>query len=291
MKLDPRIAAAVLVLSIAACGGAPQASSALSGRQPRSSAAQGGGGGGGGGGAQVPPPPTVDGPAWYIYNASAVTGTPPSPNVDFGALQNTVQGAIPIGMSRTAQVLVYNISKKTPLVISTIAVEGPGASDFSVAQASVNAALNVSIPPNKSAAVSLQLSFTPSAEGVRGATLRLVSNVGTALVSLTGEALPDRPIIATNVGASLAFFPDSAFDTIQVTNLGVQPLVLQSIGFGGASPASFQFFSANHGFSNCFDGIPISPLGRCFIGVGPVAGRVGRHPPRISGRARLLESV
>ena len=68
MKLDRRIAAAVLVLSIAACGGDPQASSALSGRQPRSSAAQGGGGGGG---AQVPPPPTVDGPAWYIYNASA----------------------------------------------------------------------------------------------------------------------------------------------------------------------------------------------------------------------------
>ena len=84
--------------------------------------------------------------------------------------------------------------------------------------------------------------------------------------------LLDRPIMATNVGPSLAFFADSAFDTVQVTNRGGQPLVLQSIGLAGASPASFQFFTANRGFSNCFNGIPLSPNGNCYLGVGPVAG-------------------
>jgi hypothetical protein len=83
---------------------------------------------------------------------------------------------------------------------------------------------------------------------------------------------PPPPVIATNAGASLTFLPDSAFDTIQVTNQGGQALVLQSIAFAGTSPASFGFFSANRGFSNCFNGIPLSPNGNCYVGVGPVVG-------------------
>jgi len=282
---------AILLLAVAACGGTGAFGPATSGGPATSpgpgvtqSSGPGGGGGptptpqppppsgGGGGVPQIPPPPTIDGPSWFINNASAVAGTPPTPDVNFSALQNTVQGPISVGATRTAVIMVYNTSKKTPLVISAITVEGPAASDFSVSQASLNAALNVSIPPNKSAAVSLQVSFTPTVEGVRTAALRLVSNVGTALVSLTGEAFPDRPIIAINVGASLAFFADSAFDTVQVTNQGGQPLVLPSIGLGGASPASFQFFTANRGFSNCFAGIALSPRSSCYLGVGPAAG-------------------
>jgi len=266
MNFKIRASAAMLLFGFA-CGGGEAADVRTGFSNASPTAARGGGGG-----PQVPPSPTVDGPSWFINNASAVIGTPPTPNVDFGALQNTIQGPIALGTTRTAVLMVYNTSKKTPLVISTIAVEGPAASDFSVAQASLDAALNVAIPPNKSAAVSLQLSFAPSGEGVRTATLRLVSNVGTALVSLTGEALPDRPILVTNLRGSLAFFPDSAFDTVQVTNQGGRPLVLQSIDLGGASPASFQFFTANRGFSNCFAGIPLSPHSSCYLGVGPVAG-------------------
>src|SRR5712675_1640962 len=290
MKLHLRKCAIVLV-AVAACGGTGPATSGApaTGQGPGGTQAQGSGGGGGGGSVpQIPPPPTIDGPSWFINNASAVVGTPPTPNVDFGALQNTAQGPMSVGSTRTAVLMVYNTSKKTPLVISTIAVEGPAASDFSVAQASLNAALNVSIPPNKSAAVSLQLSFTPSAEGVRTATLRLVSNVGTALVSLNGEALPDRPILATNVGASLAFFADSAFDTVQVTNQGGQALVLQSIDLGGASPASFQFFTANRGFSNCFAGIALSPHSSCYLGVGPAAGAAAPSSARCSSSCRTI---
>ena len=136
MKLHVR-KAAILLLAVAACGGTgavgPATSGTAAGQVPSGTQSHGGGGptpppagGGGGGGApQIPPPPTIDGPSWFINNASAVVGTPATPNVDFGALQNTVQGPMSVGTTRTAILMVYNTSKKTPLVISTIAVEGP----------------------------------------------------------------------------------------------------------------------------------------------------------------------
>jgi hypothetical protein len=190
--------------------------------------------------------------------------------VDFGNLQNTVQGAIPVGDGRSAQVFVYNTSKKTALTISEIAIEGVNPSDFSIAPASVSAALEVPIPANKSAAVVLDLAFTPTAEGARAATLRLVSNAGTALVSLTGSALAARPIIAAT--SAVDFLPTSAPATAVVTNNGGQALVLQSIALGGSDPSAFEITVANRGISNCFAGMALSPLGSCFLGIGVVAG-------------------
>jgi hypothetical protein len=265
---------AILLLVVAACGGtgAPDPAapaSPVTGQAP--GVAQTQGGGGSGGGTQIPPPPTIDGASWFISNASAVLGTPPTPDVNFGALQNTVQGAIPVGTTRTAALMVYNTSKKTPLVISEIAVAGANAGDFSVSQASVDRTLKVPIPANKSAAAILQLAFTATAEGVRTATLRLVSNAGTALVSLSGAGLPDRPILATS--GALTFLPASAFDTVPVTNQGGATLVVQSIELRGANPGSFQIVAANRGgFSNCFAGIPLGPHGTCYIGVGLAPG-------------------
>jgi hypothetical protein len=275
MRVVRAVAFLLIACATARCGGTSVASTNPDAGQGSTGPTGGGAGtdagaGGGGGGTQVPPPPSIDGPSWFINNASAVIGTPPSPNVDFGALQNTVQGAIGIGTTRTAQVLVYNTSKKMPLTLTEISIAGPNAGDFSVAPLSVELALNMPIPANRGAAASLQLTFLPAAEGVRTATLRLVSNAGTALVSLTGEGLPARPIIATSAG--LTFIPTSAFDTVPVGNQGGLTLVLQSIGLGGANPSSFQFVAANHGFSNCFAGIGLSPHAVCYLGVAVVAG-------------------
>jgi hypothetical protein len=190
--------------------------------------------------------------------------------VDFRALQNTVQGATAIGAVRTAIVLVYNTSKKTPLLISELSIVGDDAGDFSLAQASIDRALNVPIPANKGAAAILQLAFAATTEGVRTATLRLVSNAGTALVALVGEGLPARPILATS--GALTFLPTSAFDTVPVTNQGGETLILQAIAFAGADPGSFQLFAANRGFSSCFAGIALSAHSSCFLGVGPTPG-------------------
>jgi hypothetical protein len=116
----------------------------------------------------------------------------------------------------------------------------------------------------------LQLTFLPSAKGARTATLRIVSNAGTALVSLTGIALPARPVIAAP--GSLAFLPASAPATVRVSNEGGQTLVLASIALGGSNPGSFEITVANHGFGNCFAGIPLSAHASCFLGVGLAAG-------------------
>jgi len=259
---------AILLLAVAACGGTAAPDPAAPGGSATSQgtpAAQGGGGGG-----SPIPPPTTEGASWFISNASAVLGTPATPDVDFRALQNTVQGATAIGVVRNATLLVYNTSKKTPLLISGLSIAAGDAGDFSLSAASIDRALNVPIPANKGAAAILQLTFAATAEGVRTATLHLVSNAGTALVTLIGEGLPARPILATS--GALMFRPTSAFDTITVANQGGEPLTLQAIGLAGANPGSFHLVVANRGFSNCFAGIALSAHSSCYLGVGPTTG-------------------
>jgi len=264
-----------LLLTVVACGGTGEqdSSSLVDNDHAGASAAHGGGvaaGGGGVGAGQVPPAPSADAAAWFINNASAVVGTAPTPDVDFGALQNTVPGAIRIGDSRVAQVLVYNTSKKTPLTISDIAIAGANPGDFAISAASVSAALQVPVAANKGAAVALQLTFVPTAEGARTATLRLVSNAGTTLVSLVGSALAARPIIAATTAVD--FLPTSAPATAVITNNGGETLVLGSLVLAGSDTGSFEITVANQGFSNCFAGMALGPHGSCFVGIGVVAG-------------------
>jgi hypothetical protein len=225
----------------------------------------------GGGPTQVPPPSTVDGPAWFVYSPSNVSLTGPSPSMDFGALQNSVQGGIGIGTSRTAQLLVLNTSKKTALTLTNISVVGAAPGDFAVAAASAQAALNVPISV-KQGGIGLPVTFTPTAEGVRSASLSLTSNAGTILVPLTGTGLPARPILVTNANGGMSFLPESAPATVTVSNAGGQTLTLQTIEFGGTNASSFGFTAANRGFGNCFNGMLLGPLSMCFLGVGIVAG-------------------
>ena len=280
MKLQARRTSPFLLMfSIAACGGMQNEPAGNSLPDGGSSAAPVADGGTAppssttDGGTPTPPVGTVDGAAWFINNLSADVGAPPSPNIDFGALQNTVQGATKVGDTRTAQEFVYNTSRKTPLTLTEIAIVGPAAGDFTIAPVGIALALNVPIPANKSAAVILQITFSPSAEGVRTATLRLVSNAGTALVSLKGAGLPQRPIISVTA-AALGFVLASAPSTLQVYNNGGDALVLQSIAFGGANPSSFKFTVANRGFGNCYSGITMGPQSFCDLGVGVAAGAV-----------------
>jgi hypothetical protein len=230
----------------------------------------GGGGGGGGTSTQIPPPSTTDAAAWFISNSSAAIGSPASPGVNFGALQNTVQGAISIGATRTATLLVYNTSKKTPLTITEVAIAGPNAGDFSVPASNVQLVTSTPVPANKGQAAILQVTFSPTAEGVRAGTLRLVSNAGTALVALSGSGLPARPILVTSSGFS--FLPASAPANFTITNVGGQSLQLQSIAFAGANPGAFQLAVANHGLSNCFAGELLAAHSFCDLAVGLAPG-------------------
>jgi hypothetical protein len=66
----------------------------------------------------------------------------------------------------------------------------------------------------------------------------------------------------------LSFLSGSAPANLTITNAGGETLSLDSISIGGANPEAFAFFVANHGFSNCFDGMLLGPKSFCQMAVG-----------------------
>jgi hypothetical protein len=238
------------------------------------------GSGGGGGGAtcpaiatapgtvpfpQIPPAQVTDAPCWFFYFPAEPAANVTRPlAINFGAQQNTVQGAIPIGGHSISTFYVYNTSKKSVLTFSSLSIAGPNAGDFQLEPGLVATAMN-GVPVRNPSLIALQVTFTPSAEGARTATLQLVSNAGTQLIALNGAGLPNRPIIA-GIGGSLHFIDAppvvSAPDLMQIANVGGQTLVIQSASFGGANPSSFALFARN-GFTTQdpanFAGLEIGP--------------------------------
>lgn len=224
-------------------------------------------GGGGGGGGGIIPPPGGDGPSQFLFNSS---GTTVSADVDFDALKNTAPGGIAIGKTRSALEIVFNNSKKTDLVISSISIQGAAAGDFSVSANDVAAAEASPLPANKNASALLTVTFSPTAEGRRTAALQIVSNAGTATANLSGTGLRDVPEISP-IGP-LSFVAGSAFQTVTVRNLGGQGLILSDLQIQNDTSGAFQFGVANAGQSNCHPGIAIPSLGDCLLAVGLTAG-------------------
>jgi hypothetical protein len=253
------------VSTIPAPGGSAAKATLANGAPGGGGGGAGGGGGGGGGTAatcpvisttagtvpfpQIPPAQVVDGPCWFFYvlgEPSANVRTPLA--IDFGALQNTVQGPLPIGASATAQMLVYNTSKKTALTFSSISIGGPNAGDYKLEPTSLATALSQGVPARNDSSTLIQVTFTAGGEGPRTASLQFVSNAGTQVIQLNGAGLPNRPIIA-GIGGSLHFIDAppivSAPAITQIANVGGQALVIASASFGGANPGSFSLFARN----------------------------------------------
>jgi hypothetical protein len=222
--------------------------------------------GAGGGGTTVPPGPTTDAAADYLFNSSGVGA--PTADINFGALANLAPGGIPIGTTRTAREFVYNTSKKTALSISSISIVGADPEDFTVTAGPTVA----SIPPNQGAFIIVLVSFTPTAPGTRTAALQVVSNAGTAIANLTGVGLSTDP--GMPAFPPLTFLPTSAPDTLTIVDTGGSPLILQSLAIAGTNPEAFTFTVANFGFSNCHDGMVLSPLSDCLLGIGLTPGAV-----------------
>lgn len=288
------VVCALLALSACASGGsavpAPTgAATTMNGMlQPLSNGGPGGGTGGGvptpGGGVPTPvvgglqvPPSTTDAASWFISVTDPVTATCSSANVDFDCLQNMGKHGIPVGTKRSTTLLVYNISKKTPLRVASATFTGANAGDFSIATANLQTLLATTVPANQRQAELLTVSFSPSAAGVRTGTLKVVSDAGTALVALTGTGLPQRPLLNIPTNSTLRFIPTSAPANLTVENLGGQSLNITSITITGPNAASFGFFTTNRGFSNCAVGSHLTsdllaPFSSCFIAVGITPG-------------------
>jgi hypothetical protein len=165
---------------------------------------------------------------------------------------------------------VFNVSKKTPLTITAITFVGANPADFSIPAADLAAAATTVLAPNKGASEALHVTFTPTAAGLRTATLQVTSAAGIAQIFLTGTGLAARPILAP-IGP-LSFLPTSAPANLTIQNLGGQTLSLKSFTIIGAKASAFAFFTANSGQSNCFAGELLAPKSFCFLAVGLAPG-------------------
>ncbi len=263
--------AAAVLIALVACGGGTGPGGTVGGTPDAGTGTITGDGtkGTGTGGSGVPQPNT-DAAAWFITAAGTTSA---GQAIDFDAFQGAVQGGIPVGSSRSAGVLVYNVSRKTDLTITAASVAGANASDFALDAANVANALATTIPPNKTAFVRFGVTFTPQAAGLRQGTLELASNAGSASVPLSGTGLPLKPVLQT-VSGPLNFVPASAPTTVRVTNAGGVALRLQNPVISGTGASAFQFFVINPALSRCNANTLLGPLESCSFEIGPAAGQV-----------------
>lgn len=289
MTLPIRLVSTFALLTFVACGGPagqstrPQLTlSTHSGGTGGGGTGGGGTGGGGGttttappsttpyaaptGGTRIPPQQTVDGPAWFFYDANNVGAI--VADIDFNNLQNLSTSAVPVGDSRTAQEIVFNVSKKTALTITSITIAGANASDFYIPAAEIAAAATTTVAVKGQEMFDVY--FAPTGSGLRTAQIFFTSNAGVAYVNVKGTAVAPQPALGSV--APCNFYPDSAPANMTISNSGGAPLILSSISIGGANPDAFQFFVANSGQSNCYSGIELPPGGFCELAVGTAPG-------------------
>jgi hypothetical protein len=218
------------------------------------------GGGGGGGGTAIPPPMITDGPSQFIYSASSVIGTPLGADINFDRLQNMTPGPIAQGTTRAAAEIIFNNSKKTALTISSATIQGTNAGDFTV-----SAVPSAPLAPNKDTSFVFRVTFTPSGDGLRSATLAITSNAGTATANLSGSGLVNRPVVTKF--APLSFLPTSAPAILEMANGGGPILEISSVSITGPNADMFGIFPLQGaGLGTCqFVGIP---PGSATVGIG-----------------------
>ncbi len=223
-----------------------------------------------GGGARLPPSSTTDAAAWYFADISAVNTVGFAPDIDYTRLENMTMGGIPVGATRSATELIYNVSKKTPLTVTNIRIAGADPADFFIDPQVLATIESTVLPANKTAVEALPINFRPTAPGARTANVVFTSAAGVVQIAVSGVGLPTQPVISGT--EPLTFFPDSAPASFIIQNTGGVTLQLQGIAIAGATPGAFRVSVANSGFGNCYAGVLIAPLAYCFLGIVEVDG-------------------
>jgi sugar lactone lactonase YvrE len=145
-------------------------------------------------------------------------------------------------VNTTSGVLGFQVLNNNPtaLTISSIAVSGPNAAQFS----ETNTCTGVTLQSNNVCAI--LITFTPSAVGLETATVTVTDNASTPTTTLsiegTGVAAP-TPSVSVSPAATTfpatVFGSSSAAQTLLVTNSGSAAATLSSITLGGANATSF----------------------------------------------------
>jgi len=165
----------------------------------------------------------------------ALSGTGAAPSLQL--VESSVAfGTVNVGATSAVRKLLLRNAGNAPLVIGGIVVTGADAAQF-VALNDCSASL---LPE---ASCTIEVSFKPSAAGLKGAAVTITSNdsASPASIALGGTGAAPQLVLsstsvafgAVNVGAA------SEARVVTVRNEGNAPLVISSIGLGGADASQF----------------------------------------------------
>jgi len=151
-------------------------------------------------------------------------------------------GAQNVGTSSGAQTVTLTNTSTAPLAISSIAVTGANAGDFSQSNTCPASLSNVA----GSNSCTISVTFTPGVTGTRTASVTITDNAGFITGSQQSVALSGAGAApAVTLSASGLTFPaqnvgtSSGAQTVTLTNSGTAPLAISSIAVTGANAGDF----------------------------------------------------
>ena len=165
-----------------------------------------------------------------------------------------------VGQTSTGTITVTNTGI-TPLLISSLAITGASAAEFSVSGCSSAVAAGSTCV--------LTVTFTPTTAGSKTATLTINSNAYNAAattISISSTAVyPAITLSASSLALSTIAPGDTSTGTITVTSSGASPLTVSSVTLEGTDAADFTISSgcsaAIAANSNCAIAVTFDPVG------------------------------
>ena len=170
--------------------------------------------------------------------------------------------AVALGSTSSPQSVTFSNTGSLSISVSTIAISGANAGDFAVSAKTCGANLSVS------ASCTVGVTFAPSANGTRTATLTFTDTAGNSpqTVALSGTGATSS---ASVMPASLLFTVatvgmTSSPQSVTLSNSGSVAINLTSIGISGANAADFTISSKTCGASlgvsaSCMVGVAFTP--------------------------------
>ena len=177
-------------------------------------------------------------------------------------------GAQNIATTSGSQSMYVTSTGTAPVTFSSYTITGANAADFTVSSSYCRSAYNDRLPANTGCYVSV--TFTPSAEGVRSATLNFnddsTGSPHTALLTGYGQVVTTTLVATTS---SIAFPAQtvgttSSLGITYVQNTGTGPVSFTAYTFAGPNAGDFRIVS-----NQCHDGYTdrLTPGNACSVGI------------------------
>ena len=178
--------------------------------------------------------------------------------------------AVPVGTANAPQLVAVLNGGEANLTISDIEISGAKAADFSLIGQSV--CYGKTISPGPAPQCSFEVGFTPSVVGPEAAVVTVSDNApgSPQILELTGGG--QGPLAAiTPLSVDFGNQPEnstSQAQTITMTNVGNQNLVIVGVNEGGADAMKFSLYTGGSPDSPlCQYGVSLSPGDSCVVQV------------------------